>query len=147
MAENDKTFTQADVDRFVAEERRRNEEKATLALKEKDDAIASLTKEAEEAKGLLTQTSEQMKGVEDERNSARTEATRLKVAMEAGLPVALALRLQGDDEDSLKKDAEALSELILKDEGPRDPKLPGPTVPPEEEPSMNDLIRRAAGRD
>lgn len=147
MAENDKTFTQADVDRFVAEERRRNEEKSALALKEKDDAIAALTKDAEEAKGLATQAGEQIKSTEGERDTARTEATRLRVAMEAGLPVALALRLQGDNEEALKKDAESLAELVKKDDAPRGPQLPGPTTPPEDEPDMNKLIRQAAGRD
>lgn len=147
--ENDKTFTQADVDRFVAEERRRNKETIDTLTRERDDALGTVSqveKERDEAKALVTQADERVKTIEGERDTARTEATRFSVALEAGLPKSLAVRLQGEDEEALKKDADSLAGL-LKEQGKREGGLPGPEGDTDAPDDMNALIRRAAGRE
>lgn len=45
-------------------------------------------------------------------SEATLEATRLKVALEKGIPANLAGRLQGDDYDSIAADADSLAELV-----------------------------------
>lgn len=145
----DNTFTQADLDRAVAEERRRAKEKLDALTRERDEAtarIATIETERDEAKGLVTQADDRLKSIEAERDSARSESLRFGIALDAGLPKALATRLQGDDEEAIRKDAESLGGL-LKEQGKREDGLPGPKGEAEEPQDMNALIRRAAGRE
>jgi hypothetical protein len=56
-------------------------------------------------------------------NDGKTkEITRLNVGIDKGLPKSLIARLQGDDEDSLTADAEALLEFVPADNKPTVPK-------------------------
>jgi hypothetical protein len=62
-----------------------------------------------------------------EATTATLAATRLQVALEAGLPVEAATRLQGANADELKADAEALAKLLKPAEvtpGPEDGSTP-----------------------
>jgi Domain of unknown function (DUF4355) len=102
------TFTQDQVNSFVAEERRKAQSQ-----------IDEIKKEAESNKALATQADEKIKTIEKALNSKEHEALRYKVALDAGLPPAVAARLQGDDEEALKKDADTLSELLKKPEADR----------------------------
>lgn len=54
---------------------------------------------------------------------------RQRIASEAGLPAALAVRLQGDDEAALKADAEALKALIAPAAGGAPANPPAPASP------------------
>jgi len=126
-------FTQAQVDAFVAAERRKHK-----------DTIDALTKERDTASTLAEQSKQHLEELEAKLNESSLVATRYKVGIEAGLPLAAVERLQGDSEDALKADAETLSELIAKPKG--EGKLAGPKQEPDREVSMNDLIRAKAGR-
>jgi hypothetical protein len=66
------------------------------------------------------------------------------VALDTGLPKALASRLQGDDEESLKADAGSIAELLKREDGGG---LAGPAAPVTQELDMNDRLRIAAGRE
>jgi (p)ppGpp synthase/HD superfamily hydrolase len=131
------TFSQEQVNSFVAEERRKADEK-----------IAKIEKEANEKGALATQADERIKEIEKNLSAKEHEALKYRVALDSGLPRTVAERLQGDDEAALKKDAEELSELLKKPdaEGGTGRMAGAGAGPPEEGESMNDLIRKKAGR-
>lgn len=82
---------------------------------------------------------------------AETKLMRLEVAARKGLPAELAARLQGDTEEDLEADADALAKLIgdkgeKKPTGRRDPDQGrGNGRADSEDHDMNDWLRRAAG--
>lgn len=56
--------------------------------------------------------SDRIAALENQLRESNLKAMRLEIAAEVGLPKALAARLQGDDEEALRADAEALKALI-----------------------------------
>jgi hypothetical protein len=88
---------------------------------------AELKRRAEEQrKSELTEYQklrEEVDAIKSERESLRVENLRRKVAAEYKLPDAFVNRLMGDDEDSLRADAESLASML-----PR-PKVGTPTDP------------------
>jgi hypothetical protein len=152
MADEDmtKTFTQDEVNGMIANERRAIEEKYGKTIAEKDKAIESLAKEKDGATALATQADERIKAMEDDLNSTKRDALKFRIGLDKGLPLAVAERLQGDDEAALASDADTLAEL-LKKPGGNEGRLAG--GPPEggkpdkpEDGDMDAMIRRAAGR-
>lgn len=104
-----------DANREAADRRKKLEayEKA-----EQEKAAAELS-ETEKLKRQLDETAAKLRAVELNNLKQRTAAA-------VGLPPELADRLQGDDEDTLKADAEKLAKLMP----PKQPKA-GPTNPAE----------------
>jgi|SRR5215207_3227853 len=144
MPDDDKTFSQADVDRFVAEERRRNKEALDALTKERDDVV----KERDTQTALVQERDTRYAEIEKNLNDTSRDRDRFKVALDAGLPTALAARLQGDTEDELRADADTLKTFVGKEATPDKGtgKLPGPKSDEPEPQTMSDLIRSAAGR-
>lgn len=137
-----KTFTQEEVNGLIASEKRTWQAKHEEALAEKDKAIEGLTKEKESVSALAAQSDERLKEMEKTLNERTHEALRYKVGLDAGLPTAVVTRLVGDDEESLKADAEELAGL-LKKPGNLAGGPPGESI--EDKPDMNSMIREAAG--
>lgn len=129
------TFTQEQVNSYVAEERRKADEK-----------IAQVKKEAEEKGALATQADERIKEIEANLSEAEKKALKYRVALDAGLPRTVAERLQGDDEEALTKDAAELAELLKKPEADKGRMADLGGGAPEEPDDMNKMIRKAAGR-
>lgn len=102
--DDEKKFTQADVDRIVQNRVDREKEK-----------ITALTNENETLKEKIA-----------EYEKVNLDTLKAKVATDLKLPPNLASRLQGKDEKELKADAEAL----LKDLKPDDKKKGGAGNPP-----------------
>ena len=75
--------------------------------------------------------------------TALVEATKYRVALAEGLPLELAVRLQGATEDEMKEDAERLKELVKPSANIRSDirkaTNPAPQVDP---PNANDLLRQ-----
>jgi colicin import membrane protein len=91
---------------------------------------------------------EQKRADEAEARIARLEygETQRRIAIEVGLPIELAERLQGDDDRALRADAKRLLDLTQ----PPDGRLGagrGGVTPARGAEDMNTLIRRAAGRE
>ena len=103
MADDERRFTQEDVDRIVSERLKRDREKrgdATLMAE-----IAALKAENETLKGE----------VEDLRVASRRSeitALRAKIAKETHLPEGLASRLTGETEEAIRSDAVKLREEL-----------------------------------
>lgn len=130
------TFTQADVDRIVSDRLQRAERKAQEAT---DKATAEAEKRAAVEQGKWKELYEKAEAkAEAERTEWRgKELAMLKeqVARTVGLPGKLAIRLQGEDEESLTADAKS----ILAD-------LPKPTAPNINSGAGGGAAQTAAGR-
>lgn len=103
----EKTFTQADVDRIVAERVQRERAKFSDYddLKEK----AKRLKEAEgQEKSESEKLKEQVSQLQQERDQAKTESLRSTIASEKGLTAKQARRLSGSSRDELESDADDL---------------------------------------
>lgn len=145
-----KTFTQEEVNGIVAAAKRDLSAKHETEKEGLSKQIEETLKESENHKGLYAQSEERIKELQTQAEAASKSALKYKIGLDKGLPLPVAERLVGDDEDSLVKDAETLSEL-LKKPGDGTGRLAG--GPPEggkpdaeDKDDMNALIRRKAGR-
>lgn len=105
------------------------------ALAAERSARATAEQQAREAQTALAaaeaaraQFEQQTQALTTERDAAARESLRFRVALEQGLPAALAGRLQGDDEAALIADATQLRDLI----GPSAPTSTTPRPDPSQ---------------
>ena len=84
------------------------EELATLQ-KQLDDANSTLESER-------TTLQEQIQALEKESNTYKTNDMKLRIALENNIPYELANKLSGEDEESLRQDAQTLANYIAKPE-------------------------------
>ena len=84
------------------------EELATLQ-KQLDDADSTLESER-------TTLQEQIQTLEKEGNTYKTNDMKLRIALENNIPYELANKLSGEDEESLRQDAQTLANYIAKPE-------------------------------
>jgi hypothetical protein len=114
-----KTFTQADVDRILAERLSRAEAKTKEATaKAQAEAERKAAEEQGKWKELYEQTKTQAEQARQEAATIRLTALRERIARTILGSDALAARLQGDDEDSITADAKALAKLMPKPTAP-----------------------------
>lgn len=109
-----KTFTQEDLNRLLAAERRTQEQRFA-------DAVAKATeydKLAEKDKTELQKATERAEQMERELATERSNRLRLEVAQAKKLPVELAGRLQGTTKEELEADADALARLLPAQQAP-----------------------------
>jgi len=113
-----KTFTQADLDRIVGERLAREREKyadydqlkaASEDLRKLKEAQMS---ELDKAKAAAAELEAKLKAKDAEIAAFKLEQLRTRLVTEAGLPVALADRVKGTDEATIKADIEELKKLV-----------------------------------
>lgn len=143
---DDKTFTQDEVNGFVADARREATSKADEKITTLTGQIETLVKENESSTGIAVQAEERAKEMEKALNETKHSALRYKVGLDKGLPLTVAERLQGDDETALAKDADGLAELLKRPGDGLKPTPQGEGVPEGDENDMNARIRAASGR-
>ncbi len=127
--ENFKTIeTQEALDAVVKDrlERERNKVKTEYEalIAEKDQELNALKAEREESQVRLEEADKGLKEIEQLRarvSGYETAEKKQKIALECGLPLNLAGRIQGDDDASMKADAQQLAEIF---QGPKEPVLP-----------------------
>ncbi len=116
MADFTPITTQAEFDAAIANRLSRENEKfkkqqeATVA--EYDGKIAQLTQTLEEAAKKAKGHEETVAGLQAQIKSYETRSVKTRIAHEVGIPFELADRLSGDDEDSIRKDAEAMKPFL-----------------------------------
>jgi hypothetical protein len=112
--------------------------KAQSELKELRDQIQQMLS-PEQVADKDAALADAVKGQE----AALIEATKYRVALAEGLPLELAVRLQGGTEDEMREDAERLKELVKPSSNVRSDirkaTNPAPQVDP---PDANDLLRQ-----
>lgn len=144
MAE-DRMFTQEEVNKLVGQARLEGKD---AGRKEYEGWISpdELTKQKEELTKQVEGLNEQIKTLTDEQASLKTQLTekdsaiakyeidsvKTRIAREAGLSYEAIEFLQGDNEEAIKKSAEALKGLVGTKTNPTPP-LGNPENPPAED--------------
>lgn len=129
--------TQEELDRIIGERLDREKAKASKNEETLRGEIESLQKSLAERETSLADLTEKQNGHADEVAKLTSEiagyrlkAIKHQIAHENGLPYELAERLTGDDEETLRADAETLKGLINTNNKPSSP----PAFTPEKEP-------------
>ena len=103
-------------------------------LTAKDTEIGTLKAKISDLEREKQTNGESFKSMQKELENVKLGALRQKIAIEEGLPLEMAARLNGDDEEALREDAKAVKGFIgakhvapiFKNEGtPNDPKKEG----------------------
>jgi hypothetical protein len=153
---SDQDTTQDAPDSTEADEQTTTQDEPTDSPEEtdKDDAwdperakrkISKVNSENKTLRERATAAEKKAEGVDDlqqQNGSLGAENLRLRVGYELGLPLEIAMRLQGGDRDAMVKDAEKLVELIAPSKRPTTQK---PTealrggLEPDKDPEETDL--------
>ncbi|AVX21603.1 protein of unknown function [Carboxydocella sporoproducens DSM 16521] len=113
-----KTFTQEDIERIIAERLKREREKYKdyAELKKAAEELQKLKEaqmtEQEKLQAKLQEYERILQEKEREAKEAQIQATKVKVLTELGLPLDLAGRIFGEDEQAIRRDAETLKKLL-----------------------------------
>ena len=119
MADFTPINTQEEFDNRIRE--RLNREKETVSgrfqeqITQKDGEIAQLKQDMETLNGQLTEANQKISGIpalEDKIRGYERASVKNRVAREVGIPYELAERLNGETEEDIRKDAEAMKKLI-----------------------------------
>lgn len=101
---------------------KRAKEKADEIYKAKTDeyaaTIAELKKSVDEKTAAISKHDEEVAGLSAKIKSYETSAVKQRVAHETGIPYELASRLNGETEEDIRKDAEALAKLVQRKSAP-----------------------------
>lgn len=94
--------------------------KPTEGHEQLKEEVATLQKQLEDANKTLENEritlQEQIQALEKESNTYKTNDMKLRIALENNIPYELANKLSGEDEESLRKDAQTLANYIAKPE-------------------------------
>ena len=124
MSEFTPINTQEELDRIIQERLNRQKEKYSDydAIKnaniELEKQVSALQSTIEESKTGTAEFETQIADLNKKVASYETANLRTKIALQNGIPYDFADRLVGDDEDSLKADAERLSGMFAKQTPP-----------------------------
>ena len=114
-----RTFTQADLDRIVAERLERAERKAQeKAEKAKADAEAKALQEQGKFQELFEQAQAKLQEAEERARALELAGIRRDVAARLNLPAGLVDRLRGEDEAAIEADAKQLIAALPKPAAP-----------------------------
>lgn len=121
MADFTPITTQEEFDAAIGERLKREKESTAKKISDYENAnaeltgqIGSLTKELEEANKKISGFNDEKAGMEAKIKGYESDSAKTRIALEVGLPYEMASRLSGDDEETIRKDAESMYKLIGK---------------------------------
>lgn len=117
-------------ERTVREEVEKELEKKYSDYKDLKETNKSLTNQVNTFKDSKTTLENQLEELKGKVKNYEIKETKQRIAIENGLPIKFANRLQGEDEEALIEDAKAFSEYFKRNEDP------APDV--NNEPNVND---------
>lgn len=121
MSEFKKIETQEELDKIISDRLLRQKDKLLKDYSDYENVKnenVSLKKSLEELKSSnkdFEDFKEKFSKLENENKSLKLKSLKLKIASEYGIPLNLAERLNGADENSLKEDALSLSDFFKPD--------------------------------
>lgn len=113
--------SQEQLDAVIADRLQRKDEAVAKQIKELTEAAGrakDLEKALEEAGKKVANHDKEVGELNATIKKYESASVKTRIAHETGLPYELASRLTGEDEDSIRKDAEALSKLVSKRPAP-----------------------------
>ena len=114
----EKTFSQADVDRMIADRLSREQKKYAdyselkKAKEELDQLKQGQLSELEKANAAREKAEARVKEFEAQIRQMELRSLKSRLAADAGLPAELADRIRGEDETSIKADIEELKKIF-----------------------------------
>lgn len=119
QAPSERTFTQQDVDRIIADRLVKERTKADAqAIKAREDAERKAAEEQGEFRKLYEKAQQQIAETEAKLQAAEIASIKRDVAARLNMPAALASRLQGEDESAIEADAKELMAALPKPTAP-----------------------------
>ena len=119
QAPTERTFTQQDVDRIIADRLVKERTKADAqAIKAREDAERKAAEEQGEFRKLYEKAQQQIAETEAKLQAAEIASIKRDVAARLNMPAALASRLQGEDESAIEADAKELMAALPKPTAP-----------------------------
>lgn len=119
MENQEKTFTQAELDSIVSDRVKREQTKHTAELENLNNKIAEYEKKLadypNQLKELNDKLTAQTKAYEESQakiGQYELQTVKLRVAHEQGIPYELAGRLNGSNEEEIRKDAETIKGFV-----------------------------------
>lgn len=149
--------TQEQLDAIIKDRLDRAEKKQTekyagyLSPEEVDAKTADLTKQVEDLSNSLNVANDKAKtdaeaiaGLEAKVKTYETASVKSRIAHEVGIPYELANKLNGETEEDIRKDAEALKPFVTKAAAPplRDPEAPDANSGDPTRDSMKKLVEQ-----
>ena len=118
-AQPERTFTQADVDRIINERIAKERTKAeSMAAKAREEAERKAAEEQGKYQELYEAAQKRIADTEARLHAAEIASIKRDVAQRLNMPIALAQRLQGEDEATIEADAKALMAALPKPAAP-----------------------------
>lgn len=134
--------TQEELDAVIGERLKRERDTVTKRYEEKyagyvsgadhEAALADLKKQVDDAAKKQNENQALIDGLNAKVRGYETASVKTRIAQELGLPHELAERLSGNDEEAIRKDAEALAKIV----GVQKKKFP-PTAKTEPDKELN----------
>lgn len=90
---------------------------------------STLKTNVEELNGSIQSKDEEISGLNSQLTNQNLESMRIKIAVQNGIPIEMASRLVGEDEEALRADAESLASFISSKDSPAPLKSVEPSVP------------------
>ena len=119
QAQPERTFTQHDVDRIINERIAKERSKAeSMAAKAREEAERKAAEEQGKYQELYEAAQKRIADTEARLRAAEIASIKREVAARLNMPVALANRLQGEDEATIEADAKELMAALPKPAAP-----------------------------
>lgn len=146
--------TQAEFDAAIGERLKRERESLSKKYGDYDELksrvasyeqqIGRMTEAASKAAQKYAGFDQQLADMQAKIKGYETASVKTRIAHETGLPYELAGRLSGEDEDAIRKDAEALSKLLGSQRQTRTPPLRDtePTEKDEKKAALKSLLTK-----
>lgn len=148
MSEFKTIETQEELDAIIKERLSRADKTYEARIEELETRNKELEAENVAFKTTIEETSESSKNWEQEKadyqkqiDTYKTAQLKQSIALKAGLPLDLADRLTGDDEETLKADAERFSSFIKPSTPPAPPKQSEPPLGEGKDGAYKSLIQ------
>lgn len=119
--------TQEELDRIIQDRIARERDKFAdydelkIKVTDYETQVATLQKAIDESNATIKSHDDTVAELNSKIASYETSSLRTKIAIQNGLPLDLAERLVGDDEESIKADAERLASFVTKPKAPSAP--------------------------
>ena len=119
--------TQEELDRIIQDRIARERDKFAdydelkTKVTDYETQVATLQKAIDESNATIKSHDDTVASLNSKIASYETSSLRTKIAIQNGLPLDLAERLVGDDEESIKADAERLASFVTKPKAPPAP--------------------------
>lgn len=145
-AQPERTFTQQDVDRIINERIAKERSKAeSMAAKAREEAERKAAEEQGKYQELYQAAQQKAANLEAQLRAAEIASIKRDVAQRLNMPIALANRLQGEDEATIEADAKALMAALPKPTPPNINSGTGNGATPQANELMNREMLLAIG--